>query len=66
MKDKIWTPAQAEIPTKEECCPVCGNRVDDCICCPECGHECVIDQGELYCPVCGPEPPKVVQKEETE
>ena len=39
---------------KEEFCPVCGNRTEECVCCPECGHECVLDQGGLYCPVCGP------------
>ncbi len=43
---------------KYEKCPVCGNRIDECICCPECGHICVMDEGELYCPVCGPVPPK--------
>lgn len=39
---------------KEELCPVCGNRIEDCVCCPECGHVCAIDEGELVCPVCGP------------
>ncbi|HXI10421.1 MAG TPA: hypothetical protein VNK06_06400 [Thermodesulfobacteriota bacterium] len=43
---------------KEEFCPVCGNRVEDCVCCPECGHECTLNQGEMYCPVCGPVQPK--------
>lgn len=51
---------------KEELCPVCEHRLDDCICCPECGHVCAIDSGELYCPVCGPVPPKVVGKPEEE
>lgn len=46
-------------PEKEELCPACNNRIDDCVCCPECGHVCALDEGELYCPVCGP-----VQKEE--
>lgn len=43
---------------KEEKCPVCKNRLDDCICCPECGHVCVVNEEELYCPVCGPTRPK--------
>ncbi len=43
---------------KDEVCPVCSNRTEDCVCCPECGHECVHDQEELYCPVCGPARPK--------
>lgn len=38
----------------EEVCKQCGMRVEDCLCCPECGHICAIDQGEPYCPVCGP------------
>jgi rubrerythrin len=47
---------------KEEFCPVCGKRVDDCVCCPECGHVCALDEGGLHCPVCGP----VKSKEEGE
>ncbi len=43
---------------KEEICPVCKNRITDCVCCPECGHVCARDQGELYCPVCGPAKPE--------
>jgi len=43
---------------KEEFCPICKNRIEDCVCCPECGHECLLDQGEMYCPVCGPVEPK--------
>lgn len=54
----------AETIGKEEFCPVCGNRAEDCVCCPECGHECVLDQGELYCPVCGPVKPKVEAQED--
>ena len=42
------------IKQKEEVCPECGNRLDDCVCCPECGHVCALDSGELNCPVCGP------------
>ncbi|MDP2689521.1 MAG: hypothetical protein Q8P48_05355 [Deltaproteobacteria bacterium] len=49
---------------KEEFCPVCGNRTEDCVCCPECGHECVLNEEGLYCPVCGPVKPKVEEKEE--
>jgi hypothetical protein len=50
----------AEVTPKivEELCPVCGNRQEDCVCCPECGHECLLNQGEMYCPVCGPVKPK--------
>jgi rubrerythrin len=47
---------------KEELCPACGKRVEDCVCCPECGHLCALDEGGLYCPVCGP----VKSKEEGE
>ncbi|HLE08136.1 MAG TPA: hypothetical protein VI914_00725 [Thermodesulfobacteriota bacterium] len=43
---------------KEDICPNCGNRVDECVCCPECGHVCALKDGELYCPVCGPVKPK--------
>lgn len=43
---------------KEEVCPTCGMRVDDCICCPECGRVCALNNGELFCPVCGPVEPK--------
>lgn len=43
---------------KEETCTVCKNPVDDCVCCPECGHVCALNEGELYCPVCGPTRPK--------
>lgn len=39
---------------QKELCPVCKNPVEDCVCCPECGHMCLLDQGELNCPVCGP------------
>lgn len=38
----------------EDLCPVCANRMEDCVCCPECGHECALDAGEAYCPVCSP------------
>lgn len=43
---------------KEETCPVCKNRMDDCVCCPECGHVCVHNEDGLYCPVCGPVEPR--------
>jgi len=45
-------------PVKEEICPECKMRADECMCCPECGHVCVLSEDELYCPVCGPVKPK--------
>lgn len=45
---------EGPLPEKEELCPVCNNRVEDCVCCPECGHVCAHDEDELVCPVCGP------------
>ncbi|MBI5345435.1 MAG: hypothetical protein HZB83_08920 [Deltaproteobacteria bacterium] len=47
----------------EEVCPVCENRIEDCVCCPECGHVCDLNAGGLLCPVCGPVEPKVEAKE---
>jgi len=41
-----------------ETCPVCDNPLDQCTCCPEWGHVCLLDLGELFCPVCRPEPKK--------
>ncbi len=35
-------------------CEQCGKPEDECVCCPECGHECPLDAGEDYCPVCSP------------
>ena len=37
-------------------CPVCSYPMDKCVCCAECGHDCPLDHGEAYCPVCGPVP----------
>lgn len=47
----------------KELCPACGYPVDECVCCPECGHVCPIDEGETYCPVCGPPEPEKKDKE---
>jgi len=44
-----------------ELCPVCKEQTDKCVCCPECGHVCLLDMGELYCPVCKPEPKEIMQ-----
>jgi len=38
----------------EEVCPVCTYPADECVCCTECGHDCPLEAGELYCPVCSP------------
>jgi hypothetical protein len=46
------------ITAREELCPSCGKRVEDCVCCPECGHVCALNAEGLYCPVCGPVKPK--------
>ncbi|MCK5236123.1 MAG: hypothetical protein KAR06_03975 [Deltaproteobacteria bacterium] len=40
----------------DEKCPVCGNNTDECVCCAECGHDCPLDIGEEFCPVCSPKP----------
>jgi len=45
-----------------ELCPVCKQPIDECICCPECGHVCLLDQGELYCPVCKPKPDDTLEE----
>jgi tRNA(adenine34) deaminase len=37
-------------------CEVCNKPLRECTCCPECGHTCGLDYGELYCPVCLPDP----------
>ena len=37
-------------------CFVCEKPVYECECCAECGHICSLDYGELYCPVCFPNP----------
>jgi hypothetical protein len=37
-------------------CEVCKNVKSACVCCPECGHDCPLDVGESYCPVCGEGP----------
>lgn len=39
-----------------ELCPVCQYPLDQDVCCPECGHDCLLEKGEPYCPVCSPEP----------
>lgn len=39
----------------EEVCPVCTYRAEDCVCCAECGHDCPLDAGLPYCPVCSPQ-----------
>ncbi len=46
------------ITAREELCPSCGKRVEDCVCCPECGHACALNAEGLYCPVCGPVKPR--------
>ncbi|OGP15291.1 MAG: hypothetical protein A2054_02440 [Deltaproteobacteria bacterium GWA2_55_10] len=38
----------------EEVCPVCTYPADECVCCAECGHDCPLEAGEPYCPVCSP------------
>jgi len=40
----------------EGLCPVCTYPLAECVCCAECGHDCPLDAGEQYCPVCGPAP----------
>lgn len=35
-------------------CPVCAYPISECVCCAECGHDCPLDAGEDYCPVCSP------------
>lgn len=45
-----------QLQASPDTCQVCGEPIDECICCPECGHLCPLDLGELYCPVCRPEP----------
>ena len=40
----------------EGLCPVCTYALAECVCCAECGHDCPLDAGEQYCPVCGPAP----------
>ena len=37
-------------------CNICDNPIDKCICCEEWGHICPLDLGELFCPICKPEP----------
>jgi hypothetical protein len=39
-------------------CPVCTYPWDECVCCAECGHDCPLDSGETFCPVCSPAPLK--------
>ncbi len=34
-------------------CKVCNNVESECVCCPECGHDCPLDVGEEFCPICG-------------
>ncbi len=41
---------------REEVCKVCNNVESECVCCPECGHDCPLDVGEDFCPVCGEGP----------
>lgn len=43
---------------REGYCPVCTNTLSECVCCTECGHDCPLDAGERYCPVCSPAPEK--------
>lgn len=40
----------------EELCPVCTYPLPECVCCAECGHDCPLDAGEPFCPVCSPAP----------
>jgi len=42
----------------EKVCPDCGGVEGECICCLGCGHICPLDSGELFCPICKPEPEK--------
>lgn len=39
-------------------CELCEKPIEKCECCEGCGHICPRDLGELYCPVCFPEPAK--------
>lgn len=47
-----------ELIPKEQVCPVCGNDISHDVCCPECGHECPLDMGADWCPVCSPSKPE--------
>lgn len=38
---------------RDEVCEVCKRPIDECVCCYECGHDCPLEIGETYCPVCG-------------
>ncbi len=42
----------------EDFCPVCAYPLAECVCCTECGHDCPLDAGEEFCPVCSPVPKK--------
>ncbi len=41
---------------REAVCEICNNVESACVCCPECGHDCPLDLGENFCPVCGEGP----------
>jgi hypothetical protein len=41
---------------EESFCPVCTYPLSECVCCTECGHDCPLDAGEAFCPVCSPVP----------
>ncbi len=47
---------RAVLDIREAVCEVCHNVESACVCCPECGHECPLDAGESFCPVCGEGP----------
>ncbi len=34
------------------------KTAEEDVSCPECGHDCLLERGEPYCPVCFPEPKK--------
>ena len=42
--------------TSGDVCDECGSPVSECVCCSGCGHVCPRDLGELYCPICLPDP----------
>jgi len=49
-------PERSIPPMEEETpCPECGRAGAACTCCEGCGHDCLLDHGEPWCPVCLPE-----------